>query len=372
MKTALYIWASLQSLFFGGSVLLFRKSRANTLLASFYLLNACLTGVQYLLRFEGLLYSRAEISFISDVINLSFGPVAFLYLRQVLYRRLPDLWFLHFIPSALFALIYWYLMGTEWQPFTYRKYIGTPFHRTVLACISLSLTFYAYLYNRTLTAFQRGQPPYRQEVRNWLYIFLAFFLLKALASYLVFMHQWYPPSLRPNSNQVLEVIFVLIDSVIILTSGILVFRMGNILDMERVELFTQLITRKKKPVLTTSDATDHLRHLDRLMTDERLYARPDLNEKNMAESLGLQPYQLSLLLNEHLGKTFSEYLNERRIDEAKRRLTDPKTARDTMYAIALDCGYNSESVFYTNFKKHTGTTPKRFQAEAAARSASAP
>lgn len=372
MKTSLYIWASLQSLFFGGSVLLFRRSRSNALLASFYVLNASLTGLQYLLRFEGFLYTHGEITFLSDVINLSFGPVAYLYLRQVLYRRLPWHWALHLIPSVAFAALFWGFLWFDWQPFTYQKYIGKPLHRTVLGGIALSFSFYAYLYNRTLTDFQRGQPPYRQEVRNWLYIFLAFFLLKALAAYLVFLHQWYPPALRPNSNQVLEVIFVLIDSVIILTSGILVFRMGNILDMERVELFTQLITRKKKPALNMSDAADHLRHLDRLMVGERLYARPDLNEKTLAEALGLQPYQLSLLLNDHLGKTFSEYLNERRIDEAKRRLTDPKTARDTMYAIALDCGYNSESVFYTNFKKYTGTTPKRFQAEAAGRATELP
>ena len=44
-------------------------------------------------------------------------------------------------------------------------------------------------------------------------------------------------------------------------------------------------------------------------------------------------------------------------------LLNPQTAHNKMFSIALDCGFNSESVFYTNFKKLTGFTPRQFQKE---------
>jgi AraC-like DNA-binding protein len=367
MKVALFIWACFQSLFFGISVFAFRPSRANTLLSAFYVLTALLAGVQYLLRFGGYLFTHGEIAFLSDVINLSFGPVVYLYLQQVLHKRIPARAVGHFASPLLFSLLYGYLLLTHWQPFDYHKYIGTAFHRAVQGGIALSFTFYTFGYNRLLTHAQQGQPAYRREVRNWLYIFLAFFMLKALAAYLVFFRHWLPAPLHASSNQVLEIIFVVIDAIIILTSGMLVLRRTDVLDMERVDLFIQAITapRKKKASVGIDDATEHITALHRLMDEQRLFTQPDLNEKNLADALHLHPYQLSLLLNDHVGKSFSEYLNERRIDEAKRRLLDPCTANDTIFAIAIDCGYNTESVFYTNFKKLTGTTPRKFQMVAA-------
>jgi AraC-like DNA-binding protein len=367
MKVALFIWACFQSLFFGISVFVFRPSRANALLSAFYVLTALLAGVQYLLRFGGYLFTHGEIAFVSDVINLSFGPVVYLYLQQVLHKHIPRRSVVHFVPPILFSILYWYVLLAYWQPFDYHKYIGTVFHRVVQGGIALSFTFYAFGYNRLLTHAQQGQPAYRREVRNWLYIFLAFFLLKALAAYLVFFRHWLPTPMQNGSNQVLEIVFVVIDSVIILTSGMLVLRQADVLDMERVELFIQAITvpRKKKPTVGADDATQHMTALQRLMDEQRLFTQPDLNEKNLADALRIQPYQLSVLLNDHIGKSFSEYLNERRIDEAKRLLLDPRTANDTIFAIAIDSGYNSESVFYTNFKKITGTTPRKFQTAAA-------
>jgi AraC-like DNA-binding protein len=372
MKIALYIWACFQALFFGVSVFAFRPGRANALLSAFYILSATLMGVQYLLRFGGYLYTHGEIAFISDAINLSFGPVVYLYLNQVLIRKLPPRAYLHALLPIAFVATYWYLLLTRWQPFTYDKYIGQPFHVAVLATIALSYSLYAYRYNHLLTRFQQGQPAYRREVRNWLYIFLAFFLLKAMAAYIVLLRHWLPIALR-TSIHVQEITFLVIDSVIILASGVLVFRQADVLDMERVDLFMQAIMpRKKKAAMNEEDTTERVEALNRLMNTDRLYTQPGLNEKSLAEALNLQSYQLSALLNDHLGKSFSEFINEHRIREAQRRLLDPQTANDTMFAIALDCGYNSEPVFYTNFKKHTGTTPKRFQADAVKKRANSP
>jgi transcriptional regulator GlxA family with amidase domain len=54
-------------------------------------------------------------------------------------------------------------------------------------------------------------------------------------------------------------------------------------------------------------------------------------------------------------KTFSEFLNEMRINYAKKLLAE---GRLTVAQIAYECGFNSPSYFNRQFKAHTGKTPK--------------
>ncbi len=54
-------------------------------------------------------------------------------------------------------------------------------------------------------------------------------------------------------------------------------------------------------------------------------------------------------------KTFSEFLNEIRINYAKKLLTEGKLS---MAQIAYECGFNSPSYFNKQFKNHTGKTPQ--------------
>ena len=54
-------------------------------------------------------------------------------------------------------------------------------------------------------------------------------------------------------------------------------------------------------------------------------------------------------------------MNSYRVEEAKRRLADPRSHYLTIVAIAQEAGFNSKSAFYTAFRKHTGMTPSQFK-----------
>lgn len=70
-----------------------------------------------------------------------------------------------------------------------------------------------------------------------------------------------------------------------------------------------------------------------------------------ADNLGISAAYLSKIFKEQFGSTFTKYLNDVRIDEAKRMLHEEMDIAD----IAEKCGFNSPNYFCKVFKKYTGT-----------------
>ncbi len=101
--------------------------------------------------------------------------------------------------------------------------------------------------------------------------------------------------------------------------------------------------------------------LEALMA-EGVYRQEGLTVAGLAEKVGVREHQLRKLINSGLGfRNFSSFLNERRIDDAKRLLSDPANARRQVLHIALDLGYGSIAPFNRAFKNATGKTPTEFR-----------
>ncbi len=81
----------------------------------------------------------------------------------------------------------------------------------------------------------------------------------------------------------------------------------------------------------------------------------------MAESIDSPLHHVSRAINENAGKSFSDFINDYRINKAKELLVSNDTKSNTIYAISLDVGFNSKTAFYTAFKKATGETPTQFK-----------
>ncbi len=70
-----------------------------------------------------------------------------------------------------------------------------------------------------------------------------------------------------------------------------------------------------------------------------------------ADHLGISAAYLSKIFKEQFGSTFTKYLNDVRIDEAKRMLHEEMDIAE----VAEKCGFNSPNYFCKVFKKYTGT-----------------
>ncbi|UEQ75624.1 helix-turn-helix domain-containing protein [Chryseobacterium arthrosphaerae] len=95
--------------------------------------------------------------------------------------------------------------------------------------------------------------------------------------------------------------------------------------------------------------------LERLMHYEELYKNPNLKLSDLASRMNISAHQLSQLLNDNLGKSFSTYINEYRIDEACEKIESGSYFK--IEEIGYEVGFNSKSTFFSTFKKIKNTTP---------------
>ncbi|MFB5761789.1 response regulator [Paenibacillus medicaginis] len=85
----------------------------------------------------------------------------------------------------------------------------------------------------------------------------------------------------------------------------------------------------------------------------------ELKAFEVAAWLKITPSYFSYIFKQSTSKSFTEYMNELRIDHAKRLLA---TTHDKVFEIADKVGYKEYKYFVSVFKSHTGMTPKEFRA----------
>jgi AraC-like DNA-binding protein len=88
----------------------------------------------------------------------------------------------------------------------------------------------------------------------------------------------------------------------------------------------------------------------------RLLGRADLSVATVALRHGVTPRSVQKLF-ETEGTTFTAYVVERRLTEAKRMLADPQLDDHGIGDIALRCGFGDIPHFTRSFRRHFGMTP---------------
>lgn len=101
--------------------------------------------------------------------------------------------------------------------------------------------------------------------------------------------------------------------------------------------------------------------LENAMKVDQLFLNPNLKLNDVVQQTNIPQKIISGVLNQHLGKSFNEYVNDFRIDEFKSRLLNNKGHNLTIAGIALECGFNSQATFQRTFKTMTKMTPSEFQ-----------
>ena len=89
---------------------------------------------------------------------------------------------------------------------------------------------------------------------------------------------------------------------------------------------------------------------------------PDFNLNKLAKLVNSNSKYVSAIINDTFHKNFKTLLNESRVREVCRRLSDDENySQLTIAAIANTVGYNSMNNFITVFKRITGMTPSKYR-----------
>ncbi len=357
MTVAIFYWAFIQNFLVGTLVAFFNRARANYLLASIFLLTAGNILAQYFFHYTELKYTLSEIIFLPDILDLVIPSLVYLYLSLLLNARPGRSVLPYFLPAAVASLI---LVGNVLitPDYGFFDYIKTDLHRGILASIvgwKLFILYRSGLLLRRQKARLLAKGPLRYW---WPKIFVLFLVASSVVAannlaHMAIVAPNYQPSELADFREILQFIFVTFNSIIVLAVFYYLFRHPRVFS--------------GKPLLRPIDLpaqverNENREKLMRAMEVDRIYLENELNEKMLADRLGIPSYALSRLLNEEIGKSFSVFTNEYRISEAQRVLREDEDKLKTNFAIALESGFRSESVFYVNFKKITGTTPNKYR-----------
>jgi AraC-like DNA-binding protein len=119
---------------------------------------------------------------------------------------------------------------------------------------------------------------------------------------------------------------------------------------------------ESKNVLPPQIVEDTKKALNLCMEKDKLYLNPALSLNTLVEHTGISQKIISSVLNQHIGKSFNEYVNDYRIETVKQKLGNGQNHL-TITGIAFECGFNSQATFQRVFKQTTGLTPTEFLAQ---------
>ena len=96
------------------------------------------------------------------------------------------------------------------------------------------------------------------------------------------------------------------------------------------------------------------------MENEKHFLKRDFTIEMLSKDINTARCYVSQVINEKFNMHFNSFINEYRIKEARRLISDPNKRHFTIETIAREVGFGSKSTFNAAFKKYTGITPSFF------------
>lgn len=294
----------------------------------------------------------------------AYGPLFYLYIAATTRASLSwkRVHWLHFLPALLSLLLNlsWLRLPAAIKAEILSDFINgqlpvRPFDAALSLLQILHFALYIYLAYRmarkagAIPEASSLQVPMQGRLR-WLNALVVLFSLILLASAMLFSWNLSQGHYAAKANFVFTII----------TSAILYFIAYKL--MLRPELVTPGFSRKYQSVrFEDGEEQALLSQLQRQMDEKKPFTDPGLKLDVLAKQLDISPHQLSRLINGHYGKSFSDFVNQYRVEEFIRRLNDPSYANYSLYGLALEVGFNSKSAFNAAFKKIKGRPPSEFK-----------
>lgn len=134
--------------------------------------------------------------------------------------------------------------------------------------------------------------------------------------------------------------------------------------ISEVILPKQLKSNTEINLLSEQEFVDIEKKIKKALEVDWIYLNQSIRLKEFAAQLNERAKHISFVINKQWNVNFKDLLNQYRVEHAKGILADPEQQNQTLYSIAIDSGFNSESSFYVVFKQKTGQTPNSFRTQA--------
>ncbi len=349
MKNLLYIITILGSI--QGLLLIIlligrSKNRSSNKFLSFYIAALIIGLLEPLINDLVLLKENFWILDTLGGISFLYGPLLFLYVRQVTQvelLRLKD-YQIHFTPFVLYNILLALVFA---QLVTFGKMQGLV-ELVLYELLFIQIFFYLVRSMLILSDYRKENQFFLSTNFHWLKVFLllssAVYLVSFLSSNLTILGYDYGQSI----NVFIQFALVFL---VYLASIKAMFHPDEIKFKQKV---------LKKPVLKVEMIGKIKSDLIHYMTSQQPYLNKDFNLDVAAKALQTNKYYLSQIVNDQLQKNFPDFVNEYRISVVKEKLHNSELSKYTIFGIASESGFNSKSAFNSAFKKLVGMTPSQY------------
>jgi AraC-like DNA-binding protein len=349
-----------------------KEVRAN-LYQGLLILALSMSMFEELLNNTGYIVRLLAISNFAEPLNFAFGPLAFLFIRCLLYPDSRRKDWPHFLIAA-FWLVYMIPYFIQSNELKYNSYVGVKHPDWDYLDVSVRLFedpagirdyvnqltgihFSIYIIGMIRLFLKRGKEMNERLLRlNDTKLRLA---RNVIIHFLVIMAIFGFVKLSFPGDVGDMFISSYLSFMIFSTSWMVV---KNSAFFVQPQFFLQIPGMKyEKSSLSEAEKSSIHQKILREMEAQGYYARNLASLKDLAQTIKESPHHVSQVINEVMGKGFFELLAWYRVEEAKRIIAQDTTGKLTVEDIAEQVGYNSKSSFNTVFKKLTGQTPSEFR-----------
>jgi len=306
---------------------------------------------QYVLYWTGYQEVFPYLVLVPPICYYVSGPLLYLYFLRLYKREVHFNYALHFLPAFLVfipQLIIWlrYFGFTQmeihllWLPQQHWFIVG---HMSLycLACFVLIHknkepdTQYTHLRSRWSTV---------------LASLFGLFILSYTAYYVLVNFEFF--------NDQWDYMISIMMSVSIYAIGYFIYKQPEVFDGEFYSQLFLPIKNKDDSFEQSlmSELHDKLTvHMDR----EKPFIDNELRLVHLADQLGFSTHLLSKVINKKTGMNFNQFVNDYRLQEAERLLSEP--GDHSIKSIYFDVGFNNKATFYNAFKKKYNCTPMQYR-----------
>lgn len=335
--TIIFLIAAVQGLFLA-LMLFLRSTKINSILAGLVLaFSLCLLYyVAFWTRYEVLL---PDFIAAAQGLTFLFGPLTFLYIKSDKKTVQFNLW--HFLPFALYLAFFF---SRELVPVTIRK--------EVVVSVVLLQNAHLVFYSGMILFWLKNQHSLKNgalKEYNWKKKVGAAFSAYTCSFLTYYILVW---------TDLLKIEY---DYAISLTSSFFIYFIGYHGYRNPEVLKIQEQAKYEKSALPESASRSILATLKMHMATHKPYLDSSLKLQQLSEQLSISSHHISQVINELENQNFSDFINEYRINDAKRILSDPAFGSKKLIHIAYDTGFNNKASFYNAFKKHAGISPSDYR-----------
>jgi len=303
---------------------------------------------------------------------LLYGPILYWYVISLIHPGRVKIvtFFIHLTPYILYAISFlWYhfrVEGSEVLIFDGFVHLKGNFP-LIMHSYSIFYAFSAGLYPLYCLALLykhkrniHHQFSFEDEITlDWLRILLVFTFVAFIVSFVTILllvdYNWV------NNPRIAFYVVSGLNTLFIFVMGYFGLKQALIFSSRDSISKDSKSIRYEKSGLEQSKSQAIIEDLDQIMNKEKPWTNPKLTLQSLADKMNVSTNHVSQSINENRKLNFFEYVNDFRVEEFKKKISNQQNNHLTLLGIAYDCGFNSKSSFNYIFKTKTGTTPSAYK-----------